>query len=105
MMFAGPQALYQALVIPLPSNHPWGKFSVTPWTSPLSPPPRCHPYTSTLPHGSTLPPEKKERKEKNNSQHDICFIYLTNYLSGNVPPVPLIGSQELDREDGDRERR
>ncbi len=51
------------------------------------------------------PRKNREKEKKNNSQQDICFIYLTNYLSGNVPPVPLIGSQELDRDDGDRDGR
>lgn len=34
------------------------------------------------------------------TQQDICSIYLTNYVSGNVPPVPLISIWEVDREDG-----
>lgn len=83
---------------------PLGHFQCDPLDIPVSPPPYCHPYPSTLPHGSSLPPKKGGRKKKNNSQQDICFIYLTNYLSGNVLTVPLIGSQEVDREDSDRDR-
>lgn len=80
MMFAGPQALCQGLVIPLPSNHPWGEFSVTPpgrllLPSSLLPPIPIH----FSPQEHTPPQEKRKRKEKQLTARHL--FHLLNKLS------------------------
>lgn len=77
MMFLGPQAFCPSLVIPLPSNHPWGGSSVTPWASPISLLPAANHYPSTLPQGSTLYPQKEKEKQVT-SRH---LFHLLNKLS------------------------